>query len=735
MARQSIISRFFRRKSKRPNIIDDFTFTRMEVSMIADHAFQQERVLKPQIANPVLGYKGSTRSLVGDGFEDVEYDLSYILRIEDIESYLRQANAKKLTLFFKEGWHLVGQNATTVNYVKKRLQQIANATNISTEQLVRSTASDLIKLSNCFWLLARDKNKSGGKVVNGKKPIAGIFTIPAETLVVKTTKNGQVFSVKQRMPDGRKRAFSKENVIHFSLYRKNGFSIGTPSAWPVIEDILALRRIEENVEKLIYRDLFPIYHYKVGTETMPARIMPGGWDEVKDVKDEVESMPPEGIYVTPERHDIKVIGHEGRALRIEGYIKHFNNRVLSGLGLSSVDVGVAEGASKASAETMSQGLVDEVKYMQTCFEDMFDNFVIRTLLKESSFKFDVTAPANTVHIKFREIDLAQQIKLENHLAQMFTQHAINHDELRNKIGELPIEDDWWDKSFWKLIAEPKALIAASDEPYSPAAQALAGAVNTAIQPEQLEKAKQEMAANNAAASQSSDRGNREGAGKDRPSNQHGQKLEPITRTSRNHFASIRDSKQKHASVFEVFRSARNDAMQYAAAPSKRDKNMHGALLRSAKEELKLRLSKLTKNSFNSGYESIIDSLPLSLEVISTFNIINNHINDRINIIFSDIEKNKLSLLAPIKAGAVFDQIEWRVTLLIDTEISRAYNFGRLSALRKINVEKVVYTTLSGSECTKCAKMSSKEYDIGDASLLSIPPHHPNCACLISAVSK
>jgi len=739
MAERSLLKRLFGRKKKirQPSdAIKQFTFTRMKVNL-QDHAFQQERIVKPTVANPILGYKGGTRAPIDGGFEDVEYDLSYLLRIEDIESYLRQANAKKLTLFMKEGWDLVGGNPTTVKYVKKRLRQMAKATNISTEQLIRSTASDLIKLSNCFWLYVRDENKSGGKTVNGMKPIAGIFIIPAETVVVKSTKNGQIVSLQQRMPDGRRKTYSKNNVAHFSLYRKNGFAIGTPAAWPVVDDILALRRIEENVEKLIYRDLFPIYQYKVGTETLPARVMPGGWDEVEDVKDRMENMPPEGIYVTPERHDIKVIGHEGRALRIEGYIKHFNNRVLSGLGLSSIDVGIAEGASKSSAETMSQALVDEVKHMQSCFEDMFDNMVIRTLLIESDFKFDTMDPENVVRIKFKEIDLAQQLKIQNHYVQLFTQHAINHNELRTKLGELPADDEWWETSFWKLIAEPEALISATDEPYSPAAQALAKASNTAIEPGQLAKAqatreKEAKAAEKAKASATpaknmGNRGRRSGSASDRPSNQHGKKLEPISRT--NSLRNLRDSRMHYPHVFEVFREARGDALQYTRSEAESD--MYVALLQSAKEEFKLRFTDITRAQFIEGYREIRGEDPRFLYSMNAYDIVNNYVSDRVDAIFKEVEKEA----AGPNAIAIYDQVEWRVNLLLRTEPSRAANYGRLVACKEAGVKVVEFQCISSERCDQCDKISMELRDIRDLSLLSIPPHHPNCGCILRGANN
>jgi len=702
---------------------------------ITDHAHQQERGIKPKVANPVLGYKEGVRSKFLDEYEYVEYDLGYILRAEDTEAYLRQAHEKKITLFFKEGYTFSGENEETVTYIKKRFRQIAEATNISTDRLLRAVATDLIKVSNCFLYLVRDADKSGGKTVDGVKPIAGIFPVPAETILVKTTNSGQVVSVKQKMLNGKEKIYNKKDMFHLATDRKNGFTIGTPRTWPAIEDILALRRLEENIEKLLHRDLFPIYQYKVGTETMPCKVFPGGSTEIDEVKAMIREMPPEGIYVTPERHEIKVIGHEGRALRAEGYLKHFKQRVLSGMGMSSVDMGEGEGASKSSAETMSQGLIDEVKGYQMVTEDLVNSNLIRALLLESTFSYDTTADENMVYLKFKEIDKATQIKIENHNAQLFQQNAINHDELMIRMGRTPADDEWWATSFWKLIEEPKALILASDEPFSPASQALAEADNTAIQPEQLTKAQAErdkaerVAAKAKASTQGraaqarSSRGARSGAASDRPANQHGRKLEPISRTNS---LEMKDFSQDQ--VFEIFRIARSDAVNLVLTE---DVYWRRALLNSAKQEFKTRFSTLLNKEYRAGYNSQL--LGLTAGSVASYSILEAYVDKYVDRIFNDIQKAMLPVYTKETVGSIFDSIEYRISFLMRTELVRAKNYGVLIALREQHYTQARFERCCSDVCEDCDRMTQDAHDLSMLGLDSIPPHHPNCECKIKGV--
>ena len=716
--------------------INDFVFSKSPVS-IADHAFQQERSIKPQIVNPVLGYKNSRR-IIGDHYETVEYDLSYLLSLEDIESYVKQAYAKKLTLFFKEGWDFVGANPTTVEYIKKRFRQIASATNISTEQLIQATVSDLIKLNNCFWLLVRDDKKSGGYSIDGKKPIAGVFIIPAETVTVKTNSTGQIISIRQIMPDGTKKTYSKDNVVHFALNRKNGFAIGTPDVWPVIEDILALRRIEENIEKLIYRDLFPIYQYIVGTEKHPASINRNGKDELQVVREELSCMPAEGIFVTPERHEIRVVGNEGRALRIENYVKHFNQRVLSGLGLSSIDMGNPEGGSRGSAETMSQGLVDEVKFKQSCFEDMLNNLFIKNLLLEGDFSFDPLEPDNFVKIKFKEIDIANQLAIQNHYNQLFMQHGINHVEFREELGRLPADDEWWETSFWKLIGEPEIMAGSIAEPMSVGSQVLAAAPNSSVEGSYLSKAegslRSQLAAKQASRSGSSNSGARSGSARNRPSNQHGRKLESISRTDsididNQSILFIQDSREVHDSIFSILSSLRRDSYNKELL---NNKEVLRLTVKAVEENINKNLSKELKNSYISGFKSITTEPPVTAHAISSFNSVDEYSKSSVNRIFTVINDSIEGGNPKISLTGAIDASEWRFNFLLNTEVARAYNYGRLVGLKELGYGK--YKSNSGNtDCADCVKISTVINDIGSSSLLTIPPHHPNCKCLLEGV--
>ena len=129
--------------------------------------------------------------------------------------------------------------------------------------------------------------------------------------------------------------------------------MGTPPLEPVKDDILALRRIEESIETLIYKSLFPIIHVKVGTDQNPAQTLRDGTSEVAAMSSVLRELDDSGGVVTSERVEIKSIGAESLALRVESYLNHFQERVMIGLGVSSTDLGIGDSSGKATGIVIS----------------------------------------------------------------------------------------------------------------------------------------------------------------------------------------------------------------------------------------------------------------------------------------------------------------------------------------------------------------------------------------------
>jgi hypothetical protein len=379
-------------------------------------------------------------------FVPPEYDLAQISLIEDGESYVKQAFTKKTTLMFKEGEVFSGKNKETINYIKARIRQMEFVTSTPWRALLKTTGKELIAKSNYFWVKVRNNAASGGASgVNKKNPIAGYFGMAAETVRVKKNKSGRIIKYRQQMPNGRWKEFSPEDIIHFRADVKPGFTFGTPRIVPVIPDIQALRRLEENVEILFYQTLFPIFQYTVGTEAKPAgKITLGDGstiDEVEYIRQQIAYMPTEGGIVTPERHKLEYIGSKGATPGYDNVLSYFKARVLTGLGISSIDIGDGDSSNRATADSLSKALIDSVKDYQDVMEQHINSQVIAELLMEGDFAYDVLVDENIVSMNFIEIDLEEQMKKNVNAQLLYAGDVIDVDEARHVTGRQPITEE------------------------------------------------------------------------------------------------------------------------------------------------------------------------------------------------------------------------------------------------------------------------------------------------------
>ena len=324
---------------------------------------------RPKVRKKTLEYETSRGA--GGRYLASEYDLGDVGRIETVESYVARSVKIKTSLSFKEGWDLVGANKLLVDYIRKCYVYMSYATDYPLEMLQWRVMSDLILYSNAYLIKHRDEDAAVGRMYQvGKKkykPVAGYW--PVHPAFMKVQKNDQKATRYQLEIPGRKpKTFPADDVIHFVYDRAPGALTGKPTIIPVIDDIRLLRRLEENVALMVYKHLFPLYHYTVGTDDKPAGIDHEGNREVDIARMTVEELPADGMLFTDHRHKIDAIGAESKALRAEGYLTQARQRVLTGLALSGIDIGEGETANRNTSDSLTRALIDHVKDFQLHFQ-------------------------------------------------------------------------------------------------------------------------------------------------------------------------------------------------------------------------------------------------------------------------------------------------------------------------------------------------------------------------------
>jgi len=432
----------------------------------------RKSIIVPRISSRGVVYGSATGSTQSRAqFERAEYNLGEISKIIDIESYVRQAFGKHIELCLKEGYKISSRDEEATNYIRRRLREMANVSGMTFDMLLRSVLQNLVSYSNAFMVKVRDKRFSSGTPIGGNyrsalNPIAAYFPMDPTSMLIKRTEYGKILKYQQKVTGNPKTPeFRAEDVVHVYYDRKEGFAFGTPYIIPVLDDIRSLRRMEENIEMLISQHLFPLHQYIVGTEDNPAELYDDGTTEIDIVKDQIEDMPTEGSIVTPERHEIRSLGAQGKALDASKYLDYFESRVLAGLGISEVALGRGDSANRSTATVIDKMLTDRCKDFQDVAETFVNEFMIKELLFEGGFQLDEKED-NFVKLKFNEIDIDSMLQVENHSVFKYEHDAITETELRDLIGLDPVSEKQRSDMYFERVTKPKAIILAVDEPFT-----------------------------------------------------------------------------------------------------------------------------------------------------------------------------------------------------------------------------------------------------------------------------
>lgn len=639
-----------------------------------------------------------------------EWNFAEIGRLIDVESFVRRAFRAKTNLFFKEGFGYSSLDKQKENYISTRFKQMGLATKKPMLTLMVETFYSLVSLSNAFWVKVRKQSASGGKVryVDGKpiEPVAGYFMLPVESVKIVRDEYDKVVKYIQEIPGKDDKEFNPEDVIHFYFNRRPGFSVGTPDIVPVVDDIESLRLMEENIELLMNKHIFPLFHYKVGTKERPAVYLSDGTSEVDDISLKVQEMPSDGCWVTSERHEVIPLSPKGSPVDIPAIIEYWKNRIYTGLGVSSVDMGESGATSRSTAQTLSTNLINEIKAYQTEFVAQFNQYVIYELLLESTFPLSKIFDETPVELSFKEIDFENLMARENHYIEQYNSDAITHDELREKLGYSPLTGEGWikdsshgdfdrtrfglQKRYELLVSNLKYDPSVSETPPAPVVS------GSSAENKSSSSAKTSKAVSN----------------KNKPQNQHGtRKSAKVNKDSVDDVLTITDN------PISQFLS---DFVEKLDRYPKKDLNVllnvdlsiaHNKLVSGAKIAL-LKGSK-DKNRY------IIGGPQNSQQV-------EDHIFKVIERFRKDVERKINIVETKEQLRFELDVYSYRARLIDETEIKRAYNYGVVLGYRSASDQDII-VNYDENSCERCK--SALPIKKNDAIIYNeIAPIHPECNC-------
>ncbi len=639
-----------------------------------------------------------------DNFESPTVDLQLIDDVISKDSYASQAVTKYSELVLKSGYQFKWKNEQSFQYVKNRLDVMAEATDIPTDLLFQGMVDDLVRYSNCFIVKARAKKGVGlppglpaTPVLPAKEAVAGYFRLAPKTITISREEDGTINGYRQEIQGGSGDPidFKPEDIIHLTINQGVGNAFGDPFLATVIEDIRLLRKIEENVAVFIYRHIFPLLKYQVGESSPGKEATP---DEITEAQQALDNIPADGGIVLPERHSLESLNIQ--AVDMKEYLKYFENRVLSGLGMTQVDMGRGDTANRNTADAMSDAKMDRIKSWQRSLEAQISHELIEELLIEGGFDPLVNSEFR-VSFSFNEIENEKRIALENHAIQKWNNNLITFEEARQEVGYDPVADEG--RLSFKMMAE-----VAMEQ-----AQAAAQAVDN----------------------------------KDKPENQHGKKSAPkesIMESYENTKAFVQ-SEYALNNGFNIVKNILEDVRSYAVRQIREGSQTSytSTAVELSRQKFNITMKESLYNSFGIGvtrYKEETNRIPTiktaSKEMAISyseewFTKFNKDLTESVSEIVNSEETNTNKL---IKLNIRLERFQQRYCTFAEFIYSKVHEYGFLmAAIEDKQYSQVVIE--SDHACTYCEQQHEQTIDIVGLSEIEqrvlfheIPPYHANCKC-------
>jgi len=660
------------------------------------------------ISAPVPRYFESAKQI--STYAEPEYDLSSTFKLLKYEPYFLKATQKKQNLLTKSGVSIQSNDDEIREYLEARFSLMFLQTGKSIKEIVNQIAYYLIVCSNAFLIKVRDKDfQYGSSYLKDNKemhPVVGLFPVHPTSMKPRFKSVNLAKGKYQLVIDkwihfnarGETVQFNPDDVVHFTMLKEDGMIYGMPEVVPVIDDIRTLRKIEEDVQLLIYRDLFPIIHYTIEN---PVVIDPqSGWTELDKAKSDLENIIQDGGIATSNTHKIEFVGNKDKGMDVKPYLEYFQQRVFSGLGVSMSDMGLGKDISGNTASSMSKQMTDAVRFIQSEISRQFNELILFEMILQSSFGIQGLRLEVAPRLEFIETDIEWKIRNENHHADLFAKGVLDIDEARNAIGRPALKEEQLTRTHAGLYGqlETDQQLQADDH---------LTRLSAAVAPKETTQSKTAT------------------GGTSKKTKKASVPMPSAPKKS----AADRDSVKSAKSNSNIVKSMRDSATDSISLSDQFRDTVGKAIKIEDKTKRKLNIMLATKCTYDiiksdmqdSFYEGILDARKDigKLEDSSEIKIMHN-IFESLDRIRDDVSE-KLN-----KDSEYINKASARISMAAKTEKTRAYNYGYAMTCVNNNRNEFIIYSNSNDVSGDSAELIGKEVILSNREMLTkIPPFRPN----------
>lgn len=384
------------------------------------------------------------------------------------DGFFRHAIDKHAELF--SDFSLKGKNEAAIKYLEDRLTEMSLVSSEHWKTTLSRVVTEYFKVGTAFICKIRGKSSVKKALTRPhykgvKNPVISLLVMPPTSMddlldpkagvvwvgpkVEKDRMKESTFISKNgfkvdmatvsdelatKMARSKKEDFyiPGQDILVLTYKRPPGYQWGLGVGFPAIEDVALLRTIEQVTGTMIKKNIFPKLHHEIS-------VVGDVGNNLRDIVQKTYNMwlhsPPDGVIVTGPGHKITSIGAESQALRVGEYLTHFTKRCFSSLGISPFLMGY-EAATIGTAQAAKQLLLSKIRYCQKDIARNIEMFLFNEILWEGGYDpYDNEKDA--VFLEFEEVDIETKIKVENHLADLYTKYIVGFQEAREEMGRDP----------------------------------------------------------------------------------------------------------------------------------------------------------------------------------------------------------------------------------------------------------------------------------------------------------
>ena len=387
----------------------------------------------------------------------VNPSLLKLYKVYRMDSLVKQTVSLYTELQLQNNFKIKSTDPKINKKLQQRLREIEYNSNQSVYEIIRNAFKHYVAFGNAMYIFTRNQEKTSGKSYKYDrqtlKPISGIFVQHPLTISIERNQYGTVSSYKQDLslimseynffvgnPELNAtynyssplvRKFDKFSVGHIKYDYDILTGFGRPFYFEVIDDIVMMRKLEMIMEELVSSGKLSVTVYNIGNNNYPIRSQ----QEIIDGVELLEKTDPYGIIVAPHNHSVTMTSNNVLMQILEFYDR-VRHRVYGQLGISSVLMGEAGQANRATAEVSANSAFIKTREIQKLFAQQFQHEVLEHIVLDLGYNPKELGEAMP-RLEFNDPDIDYMIKLRTHSVYLYEHSVITQSEVRNALGLNP----------------------------------------------------------------------------------------------------------------------------------------------------------------------------------------------------------------------------------------------------------------------------------------------------------